>query len=110
MSAIVQHDVAGLGHLYSPEGPGPFPAILLLHGSEGARGWIAHRDAAIFAARGFIAYPHPYSAGDIPWVGGDIWEADLDATERALAALREMKLCTERRASMDGRGVVNMRS
>lgn len=94
MITVVQHQIDGLGHLYSPAGFGPFPGVLLLHGSEGSRGWIAHRDAAMLAARGFVAYPHPYSLGDVPWVGGDIWEVDLDATERAITALRGASLCS----------------
>ena len=90
---VTQRDLPGLGHSYSPDGPGPFPAILLLHGSEGARGWLAHRDAAIFAAHGFLAVPYAYSVGDNPWVGGDICNTPLDATEQALATLRASHLC-----------------
>lgn len=93
MLNIVQLDIDGLGHCYAPKGPGPFPALLLLHGSEGSRGWLAHRDAAIFAAHGFLAYPHPYSLGDTPWIGGDIWQVNLDGAEQALAALRATHLC-----------------
>jgi dipeptidyl aminopeptidase/acylaminoacyl peptidase len=93
MTTIVQHDLPHLGHAYAPPGEGPFPAVLLLHGSEGSRGWIAHRDAAILAASGFLAYPHPYSAGDLPWIGGDIWMTPLDATETAFVRLRESPLC-----------------
>jgi len=93
MLSVIQRDIPALGHSYAPAGPGPFPALLLLHGSEGSRGWLAHRDAALFAAHGFLAIPYGYSVGDNPWVGGDIWETDLDATEQALAALRASKLC-----------------
>ena len=79
---IVQSDAAGLGHLYAPAGEGPFPAILLLPGSEGAQGWLAHRDAALFAAHGFLALPFAYSVGGNHWIGGDIWNVPLDETER----------------------------
>ena len=48
---IVQSDDPVLGHLYAPAGEGRHPALLLLHGSEGRRGWLGHREAAIFAAR-----------------------------------------------------------
>jgi dienelactone hydrolase len=90
---IRQSDAAGLGHLYAPAGDGPWPAILLLHGSEGALGWLGHREAALFAAHGFLALPFAYSVGGNHWIGGDIWEADLDRIEAALAGLRAHPLC-----------------
>jgi dienelactone hydrolase len=90
---IVESDAQGLGHLYAPAGDGPFPAILLLHGSEGAQGWVGHRDAAILAAHGFLALPLAYSVGGNPWVAGDIWNVALDETERVLGALREHRSC-----------------
>jgi dipeptidyl aminopeptidase/acylaminoacyl peptidase len=90
---IVQSEVAGLGHLYAPAGAGPCPAIMLLHGSEGALGWLGHREAALFAAHGFLALPFAYSVGGSFWIGGDIWETDLDRTEAALAALRAHPQC-----------------
>ena len=93
---ICQSDAPGLGHLYAPAGDGRWPAILLLHGSEGDRGWLGHREAALFAAHGFLALPFAYSSGGNPWVGGDIWETDLDRTEAALAALRAHPRCDGR--------------
>ena len=64
---IRQSDAAGLGHLYAPAGDGPWPAILLLHGSE-ARwgGWDTARPR-FFAAHGYLALPFGYSAGGNPW-------------------------------------------
>src|ERR1700723_2680114 len=85
---IVQSHAAQLGHLYAPAGEGRHPAILLLHGSEGALGWLGHRDAAIFAGHGYLALPLAYSVGGNFWVGGDIWNVALEATEQAMAALR----------------------
>ena len=93
---IAQSEVAGLGHLYAPAGEGRHPAILLLHGSEGALGWLGHRDAAIFAAHGYLALPFAYAVGGNPWIGGDIWSVALDATERAMAALRAHPRCKGR--------------
>jgi dienelactone hydrolase len=90
---VLQCEVEGLGHLYAPAGEGPWPAILLLHGSEGALGWLCHREAALFAAHGYLALPFGYSAADTFWSGGDVWEAELDQTEAALAALRDHRLC-----------------
>lgn len=96
MLRVVQSDAPGLGHLYAPSGDGPFPAILLLHGSEGSEGWIGHRCAALFAASGFIALPMPYAVGGNHWIAGDIWNIPLEATERAMAALRAHPLCNAR--------------
>jgi dienelactone hydrolase len=91
---IVQSDAPGLGHIYAPTGDGPVPAILLLHGSEGAQGWLGHRDAALFAAHGFVALPSAYSVGGNHWIGGDIWNTPLEETERVLGALRRNPICT----------------
>jgi dienelactone hydrolase len=93
MLRIHQSEAAELGHLYAPAADGAFPAILLLHGSEGRMGWLAHRDTAIFAAHGYLALPFGYSVGDTYWTGGDIWNVALDDTEQALAALRRHPLC-----------------
>ena len=90
---IVQSDAPGLGHLYAPAGEGRHPALLLLHGSEGALGWLGHRDAAIFAGHGYLALPLGYSVGGNPWIGGDIWKTPLEKTEQALAALRAHPRC-----------------
>jgi acetyl esterase/lipase len=93
---IVQSEAPGLGHLYAPAGEGGHPALLLLHGSEGALGWLGHRDAAIFAAHGYLALPFAYSVGGNPWIGGDVWNVALDATEQAMAALRAHPRCNGR--------------
>jgi len=91
--SVVQCELSGLGHAYAPAGDGPFPAIVLLHGSEGAGGWLGHRDAALFAAHRFLAYPLPYAVGGGPWIGGDIWNVALDHTEQALERLRALPIC-----------------
>jgi dipeptidyl aminopeptidase/acylaminoacyl peptidase len=96
MLKVVQSEAAGLGHVYAPAGEGPFPAILLLHGSEGAQGWIGHRCAALFAAHGFVALPLSCAVGGNHWIAGDIWDIALDETERVMAALRAHALCNGR--------------
>ena len=78
--------------LYTPAGNGPFPGILLLHGSEG--GWAGWVDcaAALFAAEGFAACAFRYSRAGNFWNAGDIVDVDLDATEAVLSALRELEM------------------
>ena len=93
---IVQSDAPGLGHLYAPAGDGRHPALLLLHGSEGALGWLGHRDAVIFAGRSYLTLPLAYSVGGNFWVGGDIWNVALEKTEQAMAALRAHPRCNGR--------------
>lgn len=49
-----QHDATILGHLGKPEGEGPFPAVVLMHGCSGLdhhvrRGLEAHADALVAA-------------------------------------------------------------
>lgn len=93
---IVQSQAPGLEHLYAPAGEGRHPALLLLHGSEGRLGWLAHREAAIFAAHGYMAAPFGYSVGDNHWIGGDIWSVALEDTEAAITALRAHRRCNGR--------------
>lgn len=93
---IVQSEAPGLGHLYAPAGGGRHPALMLLHGSEGRLGWLGHRDAALFAAHGYLALPFGYCVGGNHWIGGDIWNVALEATEQAMAALRAHPRCDGR--------------
>lgn len=89
---ILRHTLAGGGTAYSPPGDGPFAAILVLHGSEGAwAGW-SYKTAVIFAAHGFLACPFGYSTGGNPWNAGSITDIALDKTENALATLRASSL------------------
>ena len=81
-------------HVYTPAGEGPFPGLLLLHGSEGGwSGW-SHRQATLFAAHGFAAYPFPYSRNGNAWNAGDIVDVALDRTEDALERLRDLPFVT----------------
>jgi hypothetical protein len=91
---VEQIELPGIGHAYAPADAPASPAILLLHGSEGDLGWLGHRDAAFFAAHGFLAAPLGYSVGGNYWIGGDIWNAELDRTEAALIALRSDRRCS----------------
>lgn len=93
---IVQRFLPGWGVTYGPPGVGPFPAIMLLHGSEGAwSGW-SHRDAMLFAAHGFLALPYGYSSGGNAWNAGHIIDYPLDRSVEAFQALREFKFADER--------------
>jgi dipeptidyl aminopeptidase/acylaminoacyl peptidase len=89
---VINRYLPDLGPAYSPPGDGPFPAILLLHGSEGAwAGW-THRAAVILAVHGFLAFPFGYSVGGNGWNAGSIIDVPLDNTEVALARLRALSL------------------
>ena len=89
---IIRRSLPNWGWGYSPSGDGPFPAILLLHGSEGSwSGW-NYRTAAILAAHGFLAIPFGYSKGGNSWNAGNIIDVPLDRTAEALAALRAFGL------------------
>lgn len=89
---IINRSLPNVGRGYSPPGDGPFPAVLILHGSNGKwSGW-DHRTAAIFAVHGFLAIPFGYSNGGNAWNAGDIIDVPLDRTADALAALRAHEL------------------
>ncbi|WP_374375509.1 alpha/beta hydrolase family protein [Dongia sp.] len=85
---IVRRLIPDWGTTYGPPGDGPFPAVMIFHGSEGAwSGW-SHRNAALLAAHGFLAFPFGYSKGGNAWNAGSIEEISLDRSVEALAALR----------------------
>jgi len=89
---IIRRSVPSCGSGYGPPGDGPFPAILLLHGSEGKwSGWI-YRTAVILAAHDFLAIPFGYSNGGNGWNAGNIIDVPLDRTAEALVALRTHEL------------------
>lgn len=96
MLRIVQHEVDHWGPGYAPSGKGPFPAIMLFHGSEGAwSGWI-DATAMLLAAHGFLALPLRYATGGSPWHAGRIVDVPLDLSVDALAALRAHPLSNGR--------------
>src|ERR1700721_3484510 len=79
---IIRRSVPSCGSGYGPPGDGPFPAILLWHGSEGKwSGWI-YRTAVILAAHGFLAIPFGYSNGGNAWNAGNIIDVPLDRPAR----------------------------
>jgi hypothetical protein len=49
MLTIVNRPLPGLGQSYGPPGEGPFPTVMVLHGSEGAWSGFSHLTAAIIA-------------------------------------------------------------
>lgn len=74
--------------LYVPQGRGPVPGLLFLHGSEGGMAGWSHTQALWFATLGFVTCPFAYSKGGNAWHAGDIVDVDLDRTEEALRDLR----------------------
>lgn len=85
---IVRRLVPEWGTTYGPSGKGPFPAVMVLHGSEGALSGWSHRNAVLLAAHGFLAFPFGYSKGGNAWNAGSIEEVSLDRSVAALTALR----------------------
>ncbi len=87
---IINRVISGWGSTYGPPGDGPFPAVMVLHGSEGA--WSGHSSvtAAVLACHGFLAFPFGYSKGGNMWNAGSIEDVPLDRTVDALSALRSM--------------------
>ena len=86
--SVVRCLLSDWGTTYGPAGEGPFPSVMLLHGSEGGMSGWTHRTAAILAANGFLCYPHNYSKGGNAWNAGHIEDVEISRTAEALAALR----------------------
>ena len=85
---LVIEEIPDIGPLYRPEAGGPWPGLMILHGSEGpGAGW-SHRFAAILASFGIAALPYGYGTGDV-WGAGEIREVDIGRIEAAGAALAE---------------------
>ncbi len=96
MLNIVKRLLPEFGTTYGPAGHGPFPAIMVLHGSEGGfSGW-SHCTSMLLASHGFIAYPHAYSQGGNAWNAGAIKDVPIEHTANALTALRKFKYTSDR--------------
>lgn len=84
-SGLSLRQIGDIGPLYAPVCAPPGPAVMILHGSEGAGAGWSHRFAAILAAHGQRALPYAYGGGDV-WGAGDIRDVDIsvipDAAER----------------------------
>jgi hypothetical protein len=52
-----------------------------------------HRTAAIFAANGYLCYPHNYSKDGNAWNSGHIEDVEILETAEALCALRNFEQC-----------------
>lgn len=85
---IVRRLIPDWGTTYGPPGEGPFPAVMIFHGSEGALSGWSHRNAVLLAAHGFLAFPYGYSRGSNAWNAGSIEDVPLDRAAQALVALR----------------------
>ena len=94
MLKIVRRLLPEFGTTYGPSGEGRFPAVLILHGSEGGLSGWSHRTAVLFAAHGYLAYPHTYSTDGNVWNAGAIRDVPIDRTEQALSALCEFASCS----------------
>jgi carboxymethylenebutenolidase len=80
------------GFLYRPEGKGPFPAILILHGDFGPTDWVK-KQAQRLAGKGFLTLAIDLYRGEMP---KDIEEAHI--LERALP---EERVLRDLRAAVD---------
>ncbi|KZL05374.1 Alpha/beta hydrolase family protein [Pseudovibrio axinellae] len=93
---IVRRLLPEWGTTYGPPAEAPLPAVLILHGSEGGMSGWSHRNAAILAASGFLAYPHGYSVDGNAWNAGSIENVELMRTVEAIQALRNFDACDGR--------------
>lgn len=90
---VVRRLLPDFGTTYGPPGEGPFPGVVVLHGSEGGMSGWSHRTAAILAASGVLSHPHAYSVGGNGWNAGSIRDVELYRTVEALRALRASEPC-----------------
>ncbi|MGL4439455.1 MAG: alpha/beta hydrolase family protein [Bosea sp. (in: a-proteobacteria)] len=74
--------------IYAPKGPGTWPGILMLHGSEGGYSGSIAVIALYLASYGYVTFPLPYSKGGNTWHAGNIHDVDLDRTAKYLGLLK----------------------
>ncbi len=94
--AVFRRLLPDWGTTYGPSDDKTYPAVMVLHGSEGGMSGWSHRTAAILAASGFLAYPHSYSKSGNAWNAGSIEDVELTRTVDALQALRQFPTCNGR--------------
>jgi hypothetical protein len=95
---IVRRLIPDWGTTYGLPGEGPFPSVITFHGSEGALSGWSHRNAALLAAHGFLAFPFGYFKGANAWNAGNIEDGPLDRSLDALAALRAFQYTSNKLA------------
>ena len=77
------------GFLWKPDGPGPFPAVLWNHGSEGSPGWQPVL-GQFYTAHGYVFFiPHRRGQGRSP---GTYIEAQMLGTPPAQRAAAQVEL------------------
>lgn len=96
MLKIRRRHLENAGAAYLPAGDGRFPAVLILHGSEGGNAGWSHAAATILASHGYFALPFGYGRDGGPWKAGDIVDIPIDRTAAVLAALRDDPACNGR--------------
>jgi carboxymethylenebutenolidase len=95
-------------HCFRPEGKGPFPALVVLHGDFGLTGWVKEQ-ARRLASKGYVTLAIDLYRGELP---KDVEEAHI--IERALPqerVLRDLKagvdyLCGQPEVRKDRLGVI----
>ena len=88
--------VHGFWRGYRPAKGGPFPTVLLLHGSEGSLSGWSYKQALFLAAHGYFAVPLPYSSGSTSWDAGAIRNVELSDTINALMTIRKSPVSTSK--------------
>ncbi|MEM9278498.1 MAG: alpha/beta hydrolase, partial [Pseudomonadota bacterium] len=90
---IRSEPIAGFWRGFIPNREGPFPAVMLLHGSGGSQSGSYLLQAMFLAAHGYLAVPFGYSKETTIWDAGNIRNVEILNTVGSLRALRKNALC-----------------